>query len=247
MAVLAISTFVSGIIIAFTRSYLMTLVMMAFLPLLALMGYRMAGVFSSMEAGAQQEYATAGACGTEAVALIRTVAAFGGEAAEVARYDTHLAAAEAAGIKKSLSFGTTIGLFMGIMFSLYATGLYYGATLILASRAAHPECVLNPTIEVCFTGGTVMQVLFSSLVAAMSLGQAAPNMGAIAAAQGAAARVFAVIDRVPPIDADAAGGVAPLPATVRGAIEFRNVTFAYPSRPDAPVLRNFSLVIPPGA
>ena len=31
-----------------------------------------------------------------------------------------------------------------------------------------------------------------------------------------------------------------------GQIEFRNCTFAYPSRPDAVVLRNFSLVIEPG-
>lgn len=34
---------------------------------------------------------------------------------------------------------------------------------------------------------------------------------------------------------------------VAGSIEFRNVCFAYPSRPSQRVLNNFSFVIPPGA
>ncbi|BAS82632.1 Os03g0181750 [Oryza sativa Japonica Group] len=63
-------------------------------------------------------------------------------------------------------------------------------------------------------------------------------------AQGtvAAGRVFEVIDRVPEIDAYGAGGRA-LPA-VKGRMEFKDVEFAYPSRPDAMVLYNLNLVIP---
>lgn len=33
----------------------------------------------------------------------------------------------------------------------------------------------------------------------------------------------------------------------RGALQFRNVHFAYPTRPEAPVFRDFSLSIPAGA
>ena len=36
---------------------------------------------------------------------------------------------------------------------------------------AHPECVYNPTLGVCFSGGTVMQVLFAAMIGSMSLGQ----------------------------------------------------------------------------
>ena len=63
-------------------------------------------------------------------------------------------------------------------------------------------------------------------------------------AQGtvAAGRVFEVIDRVPEIDAYGAGGRA-LPA-VKGRMEFKDVEFAYPSRPDAMVLYTLNLVIP---
>ena len=135
---------------------------------------------------------------------------------------------------------------MGVMFSMYAVGLYYGSTLIIDSRNANPLCAIDLTISDCFTGGQVMQVLFAALIAAMALGQAGPSIAAVSSAKGAAAGIFAIIDRVPPIDVFAPGGLKPAPSDVRGAIEFRNVTFAYPSRPNQTVLKDFSLIIAPG-
>jgi ATP-binding cassette subfamily B (MDR/TAP) protein 1 len=66
-------------------------------------------------------------------------------------------------------------------------------------------------------------------------------------AQGtvAAGRVFEIIDRVPEIDPydDEGGGRRTLPS-VRGRIEFKDVEFAYPARPDAMILYNLNLAIP---
>lgn len=64
-------------------------------------------------------------------------------------------------------------------------------------------------------------------------------------AQGtvAASRVFEIIDRVPEIDPyDGSGRTF---SSVRGRIEFNDVSFAYPSRPDTEVLRSVSFVAPP--
>lgn len=58
----------------------------------------------------------------------------------------------------------------------------------------------------------------------------------------AASRVFEIIDRVPEIDPYSLVGRA-LP-TVRGKIEFKGVTFAYPSRPTDQVLHSLNLLIP---
>ena len=63
-------------------------------------------------------------------------------------------------------------------------------------------------------------------------------------AQGtvAASRVFEVIDRVPEIDPySQAGRIIP---DVRGRIEFKSVSFSYPSRRDTQVLNSLDLVIP---
>jgi ABC-type multidrug transport system fused ATPase/permease subunit len=55
-----------------------------------------------------------------------------------------------------------------------------------------------------------------------------------------------IIDTKPAIDSQSTAGVRLTPADVRGRIEFKNVTFAYPTRPDTLILQDFSLTIEPG-
>lgn|SRR5258708_3161342 len=63
-------------------------------------------------------------------------------------------------------------------------------------------------------------------------------------ALGASVRVFAVVDRESTIPTDT--GV-PVPLSVReGTVRFESVTFAYPSRPEVKVLKNFSFEMPVG-
>lgn len=63
-------------------------------------------------------------------------------------------------------------------------------------------------------------------------------------AQGtvAAGRVYEIIDRIPDIDPYSSHGRTP--SSIRGRIEFKSVTFSYPSRPDNLILRSLNLVIP---
>lgn len=60
----------------------------------------------------------------------------------------------------------------------------------------------------------------------------------------AAYKVYQIIDRVPEIDIDATTGLTP--DKVVGAIEFKNVHFKYPTRPDLTILQDLSLSIKPG-
>lgn len=53
--------------------------------------------------------------------------------------------------------------------------------------------------------------------------------------------VFEIIDRVPKIDPDDNSGLKP--PSVYGSIEFKNIDFCYPTRPDSMVLSNFSLKV----
>jgi ATP-binding cassette subfamily B (MDR/TAP) protein 1 len=92
----------------------------------------------------------------------------------------------------------------------------------------------------------VLQVLFAIIISGFSLGQIGPEIASIVASQGAAAQLFAVIDAVPAIDIQSPAGLIPELNMFKGRVEFANVTFAYPSRPDQPVLRNFNLVVPSG-
>jgi ATP-binding cassette, subfamily B (MDR/TAP), member 1 len=69
-------------------------------------------------------------------------------------------------------------------------------------------------------------------------------MIAISHGRGAAAKLFATIDRVPDIDSASPSGLSP--ETCVGDITVENVNFAYPSRPTIQVAKNLSLHFPAG-
>jgi ATP-binding cassette subfamily B (MDR/TAP) protein 1 len=67
---------------------------------------------------------------------------------------------------------------------------------------------------------------------------------AIAHGRAAAAKLFETIDRIPDIDSGSPEG-AKL-ENVEGEIEFEDVVFSYPSRPDVVVAKNLSIKFPAG-
>lgn len=60
----------------------------------------------------------------------------------------------------------------------------------------------------------------------------------------AAQKIFSVIDHEPTINKSKATDT--MLESVTGLIRMSNVDFSYPSRPDMPILKNFSLIINPG-
>jgi ATP-binding cassette subfamily B (MDR/TAP) protein 1 len=77
-----------------------------------------------------------------------------------------------------------------------------------------------------------------------SLGQAAPNISTFLRARTAAYPIFQMIERSSVNKSSSKTGRT-LPA-VDGHIQFRNVHFSYPSRPDVVILNRFSLDFPAG-
>jgi ABC-type multidrug transport system fused ATPase/permease subunit len=212
----------------------------------------------SSEKQERASYARAGDVATEVFSLFRTVSAFSGEAHEGRRYDTFLALAEKAGIRKGLGIGGAVGAMLFTFYSMYGVSTYSGATFILESRAANPQCRFIPTLEGCYSGGTVVTTFVAVLLGALSFGQIGPLFGQLSAARAAAADLYGVIDAVPGVDVDdekgyrgeggsGAGPVTEATPPPKGhSIEFKGVKFAYPSRPDTVVLQDFSLTIPAG-
>ena len=72
--------------------------------------------------------------------------------------------------------------------------------------------------------------------------QIAPQIIQITKAASAAQEMWAVIDREPSIDGLSPEGARP--DTCVGDIVLSNISFAYPTRPQVPVLRNVTLEIP---
>lgn len=82
------------------------------------------------------------------------------------------------------------------------------------------------------------------VMASMSISVLAPQFTSISHAAAAAAELFHIMDKVSALDPlDPSGLKSP---ACEGKIAFSNVDFAYPSRPSAQVLRDFSISIPAG-
>lgn len=79
------------------------------------------------------------------------------------------------------------------------------------------------------------------IIAATSLTNLAPYLLEFTRASTAAGQLFELIDRKSSINSFEPSGKRP---EITGHIEFDNISFAYPTPPDATVLENFSLKVP---
>lgn len=77
-----------------------------------------------------------------------------------------------------------------------------------------------------------------------SLGQSFSNLGAFSKGKAAGYKLMEIIKQKPSIVQDLSDGKCL--AEVNGNIEFKEVTFSYPSRPDVIIFRNFSIFFPAG-
>jgi len=231
------STFVAGFAVGFINGWQLTLVILALTPLIAAAGAFMTKMMADLTKQGQDAYAKAGGVAEEKIGNIRTVTTFSGEGRESAKYNKNLADALAVGLRKGLMNGLGIGLVFFVLFGTYSLSFWYGSKLI-ADKA------WNPVHDRSWAGGDVLTVFFSVIMGAMALGQASPNVTAFANGRGAAFKIFEVMDRKSKIDPFSKEGT--LHENVQGDVEFRDVGFSYPSRPDVRIFNNFSLTIKKG-
>lgn len=94
------------------------------------------------------------------------------------------------------------------------------------------------------SAGQLMAFLVASQGVQRSLAQGSILLGTVIRGMTAGARVFEYLAIEPKIDL-ITGATIPFDQ-LAGEIRFENVTFAYPSRPDQIILRNFNLTLKPG-
>ncbi|KAG9459966.1 hypothetical protein H6P81_004474 [Aristolochia fimbriata] len=223
------SSFFSGLLIAFIQGWLLTLVMLSALPPLVVSGAAMSLIIHKMASRGQTAYSKSGAIVEQTISSIRTVASFTGEEQAIDKYKKSLTTAYKSGVYEGLATGTGFGAFLFFIFCAYALAVWYGARLILDKG---------------YTGGDIVNIIMAVLTGSLSLGQASPCMTAFASGQAAAFKMFETIKRKPDIDAyDTKGKILD---DINGDIELKDVYFSYPARPNEQIFSGFSLSIPSG-
>uniref|UniRef100_A0A0X3P980 Multidrug resistance protein 1 n=2 Tax=Schistocephalus solidus TaxID=70667 RepID=A0A0X3P980_SCHSO len=223
-----ISTFLAAVIVSLVSGWKLALVGLSITPLVLTAFLILAFSLRKFSVKEILSYESAGTIATEVLTAIRTVFAFGGQEKECARYEKELQASSRIFFLKSVFVGLGTGAIGCTIFIDAAICFAYGVQLILYEN---------------YENGTVVLVILCFIVGSTSLGRALPEIEFFSSAIQSAASVFEIIQRVPEIDVSADG--EELPST-DGEIAFENVSFYYPSRPDVPILKNFSLTIPAG-
>ncbi|CAK4718801.1 unnamed protein product, partial [Aphanomyces euteiches] len=227
-ALQAVFIIATAFVIAFAfGSWQLTLVMAATFPLLIVGAWTQASQMTGKNTS--DDLATSGAVATEAITNARTIAAFGLQSEFASRYNALLEEPQRQGKRKAHVSGLLNGFSGFSSFAVYALVFWYGARLMNDGRIDFKQLI-----------NTLMAIMMAS----ESLGHTASHMGDVYAAKRAAAKIFSIVDRKPLIDSTSEEGIKL--DRVTGRIEFKDIFFNYPSRPDVKVLRHYDLTIEPG-
>ncbi len=207
----------------------LSLYVLAAIPLIVLPLVGFGRAVRKRSRAAQDTLAEASAFAAEQIGAIRTVQAFTHERAAQLRFRDAVESAyrAAAGSTGARAVLTAFGIFL--VFSSVVVVLWVGAQDVLSGE---------------MTAGRLSQFVLFAVFAAGSLGELSQVYGEVAAASGAAERLFEILDVEPQI-APPAQPVA-LPEPARGAVAFDNVVFFYPTRPETPALAGVSFRVEPG-
>lgn len=146
------------------------------------------------------------------------------------KYDEYLKTARKEGTRKSLIYGILFSAQTFFVMSGTALAFWEGFRLFQSGE-------INNV-------GTVFTVVLSVTLGATSTMLIAPQIQSITNASSAASELFSTIDKPSLLDPLSPKGMQPPSCT--GEIRIRNLHFAYPTRPTAPVLQGLDLSIPAG-
>eukprot|EP00443_Scrippsiella_acuminata_P090149 CAMPEP_0115540196 /NCGR_PEP_ID=MMETSP0271-20121206/89801_1 /TAXON_ID=71861 /ORGANISM="Scrippsiella trochoidea, Strain CCMP3099" /LENGTH=1278 /DNA_ID=CAMNT_0002973179 /DNA_START=100 /DNA_END=3933 /DNA_ORIENTATION=- len=215
-----ICTVGSGLAVAFMYSWKFTLSIFLLVPMMAI------GHLTFLYRQGRTHETSSSAVVSDSVGNIRTVAAFGLQGKMLGRF---------AGILEDVSGEETVchvvnsagtGLSSSAIFLMYACTTLVGGFYLDHGMSTVEEMVICFFMLFgCLTGFEAIMTWMKN----SALGREAAN------------KVFELLDRSSQIDPQDPSGVTP--SQITGMIEFRDVHFRYPSRPDASVFSGFTLKI----
>lgn len=177
----------------------------------------------------QDRVADIGAIASETLGAMRIVQAFGQERREGERFQAAVDAGFATARKR---FATR-----AVMTALVIFALFTAITLIMWDA-------VYGVAEGRISGGSITAFVITAGLVTGAFGALTEVYGDLLRASGAASRLAELLAQEPDIAAPA--NPVPLPVPPLGAIEFENVTFRYPTRPEVSALHQFTLSVAPG-
>lgn len=153
------------------------------------------------------------------------------EHTEIKNYNGHLEIARKAGAKEKVMTGLGMSIMMAMIYSVYSYSFWVGANFV-------KDGVINRVTGEIYTFMDILAVFFGILFGLFSMEGMGNAMKAVGEAQVAGKLAFDIIDRKPIVNMDDPNAEN---HDLKGHIEFKNVTFYYPTRADQKILDNLSI------
>ncbi|ORX44526.1 P-loop containing nucleoside triphosphate hydrolase protein [Piromyces finnis] len=229
--VVQIITITGCFVLAFFRCWKLTLILVVGIPIISIAGAILGANMSKLGRQSAICFAKAAGVAQQSLSMIRTVNAFCAEKKELQRYKNTLAASVKIGMKRANVLGICLGIVFAVSYLIYGAAFFFGVRFINGNT----------------TSGDILNVLMAIIMACNTLNSLTSNISIFTDACAAAGSLFAIIDRLPKeIEIKTEGGKKSGEDSISGTIEFRDVHFSYPSRPDTEVLKGLSFTCKPG-
>ncbi|KAE9550301.1 hypothetical protein FO519_006491 [Halicephalobus sp. NKZ332] len=220
-----------SLIFMFTLSWRLSMVTFIAVPLIFLVSKVYGVYYDKLAEDGQASIAKANDVAEEVLSAVRTVKSFACEKFESLRFLTYLNVTLSIGAKKSIAhigfLLTTELLQMGIL----TVVLFYGGHLVILGK-------IEPGLLVSF--------LLYQFTIGENLRELGEVWNGLMQAVGASRKVFELIDREPKITNNGTFKFNGSNGKLEGRIEFRNIKFSYPTRPDIPIMNDLSFTVNPG-
>lgn len=227
----SLTTLIGGVATGIPYSWRVGLVALATVPILLGCGFMRVKVMMSLEERGRRVYEGSGAMASQFTSAVRTVQSLTREDDVAEKYATAIGDQ----IRKSqyavMRSAALYGLSQGLTPWVIALIFWWGSTCLRKGQVG----VLQYYV--------VFMTITLGAQAAGQIFSYAPDMGK---AREAAANVYRLLTATPLIDTWDESGITPAEGEVQGNIEFKDVHFRYPTRPQVPVLAGLNLVVEKG-
>ncbi|MEY2705542.1 MAG: hypothetical protein RL407_1604 [Bacteroidota bacterium] len=218
-------TLVAGIIFLFINTPKLTLFMLGTFPILVVIAMIFGKFIRRLSKKTQDQLAEANVIVEETLQSIATVKSFVGESYETERYGKGLKKAVAIALQAASFRGAFISFVIFALFGGIVGVMWYGASLVATGELSVGELV-SFVLYTTFIGGSIAGLgdIYSQLQRAI----------------GSSERVLELLEE------ELEPEQGQIISTLKGEIEFNQVSFAYPTRPEVEVLQEISFHIRPG-
>jgi ATP-binding cassette subfamily B (MDR/TAP) protein 1 len=227
LIVQAVATLITGFAIAFAADWRLALIITCVIPLVGAQGYAQVKFLKGFSEESKEMYEDANQVAADAVGSIRTVASFCSEKRVVAIYNKKCEALRKQGIRSGIVGGIGLSFSNLMLYLTYGLCFYVGAKFVSQGKTTFSD---------------VFKVFFALVLAAVGVSQSSALSTNATKARDSAISIFSIIDRKSRIDSSSDEGA--IMENVTGSIDFNNVSFKYPSRPDVQIFSDFTLHIP---